>query len=205
MDRPNEGISTELTWDTLPPSCHVCLIYDDDEEREEVVAEYLAAGIRKGEQIRYMTDGTLPEKVRSWLEDKGIVVPESGDPAAFGVFDAGGFYCPDGRFDPLRLIQNMPGRFELLKKAGFRGSRACGEMSWALRGIPGSERLTEYENLLNTVGGDFPHNGMCQYDARAFDGATIYRILQMHPLMIAKGQIVRNPFYTRPEETAAVG
>jgi hypothetical protein len=41
---------------------------------------------------------------------------------------------------------------------------------------------------------------MCQYDARVFDGATLFRVLKVHPYMSAHGQIVRNPFYTRPEE-----
>jgi hypothetical protein len=41
---------------------------------------------------------------------------------------------------------------------------------------------------------------MCLYDARLFDGATLFKVLQVHPYMIARGQIVRNPFYVRPEE-----
>jgi hypothetical protein len=90
-----------------------------------------------------------------------------------------------------------------LKKAGFSGIRSCGEMSWALKNIPGSDRLMEYETLLNTVGGEFPHSGMCQYDARLFDGATLLNILKVHPYMIAQGQIVKNPFYMRPDEFLA--
>jgi len=41
--------------------------------------------------------------------------------------------------------------------------------------------LIEYEMMLNTVESDFPHSGMCQYDARLFDGATLFRVLQVHP------------------------
>jgi hypothetical protein len=41
---------------------------------------------------------------------------------------------------------------------------------------------------------------MCQYDARRFDGATLFKVLQVHPYMVAQGQIVRNPFYLKPEE-----
>lgn len=87
-----------------------------------------------------------------------------------------------------------------LKKPGFSGSRACGEMTWVLRGIPGSERLLEYEVGLNMIEDDFPRIGMCQYDARLFDGVTLFKVLQVHPFMVAQGQIVRNPFYMKPEE-----
>ena len=41
---------------------------------------------------------------------------------------------------------------------------------------------------------------MCQYDARLFDGATLFKVLQIHPFMVAQGQVVRNPYYLRPEE-----
>ena len=40
-------------------------------------------------------------------------------------------------------------------------------------------------------------------DARRFDGATILDVLRVHPMMIVHGQIVRNPYYTRPSEFLA--
>jgi hypothetical protein len=73
-------------------------------------------------------------------------------------------------------------------------------MTWVLRGIPGSERLLEYEIGLNAIQDEFPHIGMCQYDARLLDGAMLFKVLQVHPYMVAQGQIVRNPFYIKPEE-----
>jgi hypothetical protein len=76
-------------------------------------------------------------------------------------------------------------------------------MTWALKDIPGSDQLLEYEVLLNTVISAFPHTGMCQYDARIFDGASLFKVLQVHPFMIAHGQIVSNPYYIRPEEYVA--
>ena len=108
-----------------------------------------------------------------------------------------------GSFDPRKMIDSMPSRYDSAKKAGFSGTRSCGEMTWALKGISGSDRLLEYEALINTIDNPFPHSGMCQYDARLFDGATIFKILQVHPYMIAHGQIVRNPFYIKPQEFMA--
>ena len=56
---------------------------------------------------------------------------------------------------------------------------------------------------LNTITDTFPYMGMCQYDARLFDGASLFKVLQVHPFMIAQGQLVRNPFYIKPEEFLA--
>lgn len=86
---------------------------------------------------------------------------------------------------------------------GYGGACASGEMSWALRGVPGSERLTEYEALINTIVREYPTTAVCQYDARRFDGATLFDVLAVHPMMIIRGQVVRNPCYVAPEQFLA--
>jgi hypothetical protein len=189
-----------FTTERFPDSGHICLIYDDEAQRQKIVSEYLAAGLRHGEVVRYIVDTTSPEQVCAWLLELGVELPEGGP---FSVFTAESFYCANGRFEPQELIANMLPRYAQYQKAGYSGVRSSGEMSWTLKGLPGSERWLEYEVLLNTVGGAFPHSGMCQYDARLFDGATLFKVLQVHPYMITQGQIVRNPFYLRPQEFLA--
>jgi hypothetical protein len=197
MSDQRQEVDLGFTKEHFPESGHICLIYDSEVERQKIVSEYLAAGLRQGEVVRYVTDVTSPEQVRAWLLELGVELPEGGP---FSILKAESFYCVNGRFEPQELIAGMLPRYDLYKSAGYSGVRSSGEMSWALKGIPGSDRWLEYETLLNTVGGTFPHTGMCQYDARLFDGATLFKVLQVHPYMIAQGQIVRNPFYMRPEE-----
>jgi hypothetical protein len=187
----------------IPESCHVCLIYDNDEQRQKIVSEYLAAGLRKGELVRYFTDNTAPEKVRSWLMELGVDLSEAENTGSFSMLKAENAYCPNGKFEPQNMIDATLLRYNQAQEAGYSGSRACGEMTWALKDIPGSDQLLEYEVLLNTVISAFPHTGMCQYDARIFDGASLFKVLQVHPFMIAHGQILSNPYYIRPEEYTA--
>ncbi len=197
MDKDNNNVSLQFTDELYPERHHICMIYDNEQQRRKIVSEFLSAGLELGEVIRYVTDGTTPEEVQTWLRESGMELPEND---SFCVFNAEKFYCPGGHFDPRELIKGMLPRFEQYEKAGYRGVRSCGEMTWVLRDIPGSESLLEYEALLGTVGGAFPHIGMCLYDANLFDGATIFKVLQLHPYMIAQGQIVQNPYYVRPEE-----
>lgn len=192
-----------LTEEPYPESCHVCLIYENEEQRQKIVSEYLAAGIKRGELVRYFTDETTPDKIRSWLLELGVELSEAEKTGSFCISKAENAYCPDGQFEPQKMIDGSILRYDQAKKAGYSGTRASGEMSWALKDIPGSNQLLEYEVLLNTVTSSFPHSGMCQYDARLFDGATLYNVLKVHPYMIAQGQVVRNPFYIRPEEFLA--
>jgi hypothetical protein len=41
---------------------------------------------------------------------------------------------------------------------------------------------------------------MCQYDARRFDGATIFDVINVHPVMLVRGHLIRNPFYLPPDQ-----
>ena len=199
MKNSKSTVQLGYTKEHFPGSCHVCLIYENEEQRQKIVTEYLTAGIEQGEIVRYFTDKSTPETIRLWLVEKGLEISEVEKDGAFAIFPAENAYCPNGQFDPQKMIDQSKQRYVQAEKAGYTGSRACGEMSWALKGIPGSDRLLEYEVLLNTVDDPFPHTGMCQYDARLFDGVTLLKILQVHPYIIAQGQVVQNPYYIKPE------
>jgi len=198
MNEPRQETGIDLTRERFPEGIHICMIFDRDEDRQKIVSEYLTAGLRQGELVRYAVDVTTPEQVRSWLLELGVELPPEGGP--FSVFKAENFYCPNGRFEPREMIDGMLPRFEKFREAGYSGVRSCGEMTWAFKGIPGSDRLLEYEALLNTVAGTFPHTGMCLYDARLFDGATLFKVLQVHPWMIVRGKIIQNPYFISPQE-----
>jgi len=203
MNDLRQEVGRAFTREVFPECHHVCLIYDSEEERRKSVSEFLSAGLKQGELVRYFADTTPPEEIRAWLLETGLELPKAEKDGAFGITKAESAYCPGGRFVPQEVIENMVSRYAMAKKAGYRGSRACGEMSWALRDIPGADRFLEYEVRINTITETFPYVGMCQYDARLFDGAILFKVLQVHPFMIAQGQIVRNPFYIKPEEFLA--
>lgn len=179
----------------MTSAAHLCLIYDDEAERREVVAKFVEDGFVAGERVAYFTEAD-PLAVRTWLHERGLELPES---PAFGLFEARDVYYPDGEF----LLERMPAYWRAFHSEaaalGFPGERATGETSWS-REVPGGERIVEYEAGLNQVLADLPVTVLCQYDVRLFDGATIFDVLRVHPLMLVGGQIVRNPYYEKPEE-----
>ncbi len=189
-----------FTDERLPGSHHVCLIYDNEDERRRVVTEFLEAGLGRGELVSYFADTTPHEAVRGWMRDGGVDVRAAEERGAFRVVPTEAAYCPSGAFEPREVIGRILERYQVAEKAGFTGSRVGSEMTWALRGFPGADRFLEYEALLNTLDTHYPHCGMCQYDASRFDGATLFKVLQVHPFVVARGQIVRNPSYVTPEE-----
>lgn len=200
MNSQPQEMDMGFTKERFPEGIHMCLIFDRDDDRQRIISEYMSAGLKQGEQVRYFTDISNPEDIRSWLLETGVDLPEARENGPFSILNAQSGYCPNGQFDPQEMINRMLPRYKLAKEAGYNGLRSCGEMTWALKGIPGSDRLLEYEVLLNTVIADFPHSGMCQYDARRFDGATLFNVLKIHPWMIVRGKIVQNPYYISPQE-----
>jgi len=203
MNKQRQEIDMGFTQEVLPECHHVCLIYDNEEQRQKIVAEYLAAGLKRGEFVRYFSDVTPSEDIRAWLSEVGVDFPKAVEDGAFGIVKAEDAYCPSGRLVPQDVLDGVAARYAMLQKTGYSGSRVTGEMTWVLRDIPDSDRLLEYEVGLNMITDPFPHIGMCQYDARLFDGAMLFKVLQVHPYMIAQGKIVRNPYYIKPEEFLA--
>jgi hypothetical protein len=104
-------------------------------------------------------------------------------------------YFPNGSFEPDAMLARLRASYEEAIAAGHAGARFAGEMTWALRGIPGSDRIIECESRINDLVKEAPMTVMCQYDLRQFDGATMFDVLSVHPIMIVGGHILRNPFY----------
>lgn len=193
-------VSMGFTRDLFPEGTHMCLIYDNEEQRKKIISRFMATGIALGEQVGYFADTTTPQEVKAWMEEMGVKLPEETENGRFSIFRAESVYCPTGKFVPSEMLARLGDCYERAVNAGYTGARVSGEMSWALKGIQGSDRLMEYEALINTVGERHPVTPICQYDARRFDGATLLNVLKVHPMMIVQGQIVRNPYYMAPQE-----
>ncbi|PCH60377.1 MAG: hypothetical protein COC19_06020 [SAR86 cluster bacterium] len=179
----------------FPEGTHMCLIYDNDEERRESISKFIKDGLCAGERVGFYFDTINPGEVHDWIDDldvkSGQVTPQEG----LEILDAVSCYCPEGHFDPDDFLERMGDFCPSSLEAGFSGSRVTGEMTWSLRGLPGSERIAEYESRFDKISIEQRPSAICQYDARKFNGATLLQILKVHPHMIVHGQIVRNPYY----------
>ena len=184
----------------FPAGTHMCLIYNSEDERERVIAQYIQSGLAQKEKVAYFFVERTPVQIRTWLHEYGLADLPVWDEQHFDIQPAVATYCPHGRFDPGEMLETLKGFHTTATAENYTGSRVTGEMDWALQGIPGSERLMEYEAKVNQVIVDYPVNAICQYDARRFDGATILECLKVHPYMIVRGQIVQNPYYLSPDE-----
>jgi hypothetical protein len=199
METAVRDVPLGFTQRQFPAGSHMCFVYDSEEERRRVMAKYLAAGVDTGERVAYFADPGVEEALH-WLAEAGVAAATAESREQVHVSAAQGVYCPDGHFSPEAMFDTLRGFRSEADEAGYSGGRVSGEMAWALRGVPGSERLLEYEAGVTPVLSESGITAICQYDAGRWDGATILHILRVHPMMVVRGQVVENPYYMEPEE-----
>lgn len=184
----------------IQPGDHLCCIYSTDSEHRAVLTPYLRAGLEQNEKVFYIVDARTRDAVINYLKADGVDVGYYLDKGQFIILTAADSYVKGGVFDPDAMIVLLRAETKKALDEGFSVLRVTGEMSWALSGLPGSERLIEYENKLNLF---FPGSrclAICQYDRRRFDAAVLLDILRTHPFAFIGTNLYDNFYFTPPEE-----
>jgi formate hydrogenlyase transcriptional activator len=159
--------------EALKAGDHLCCIYETDEEHRILLTTFMKHGLQLGEKIIYVVDVRTAEDI---LES----------------------YMSGGIFDPDGMIALLKKETERALEEGYATLRVTGEMSWALRGLPGSDRLLEYETKLNEFFPDHACMAICQYDRRRFDSEILLDILLTHPIAVIGTQLFDNFYYIAP-------
>jgi len=195
MDLRTAFAGSGFTQKQHPGGAHLCLIYTSENERQNAMAKYVESGIRNGERVVYLADRVTVMELATLLAELGIDAPGPLGADGLEVRQAEDEYCPSGHFSPQHMLDALRAVQIETGAAGYPYLRVAGEMTWALRGIQGSGRLIEYESAVNELMMSHPFHALCQYDARLFCGQALYHVLQVHPFMVVKGQVLENPCY----------
>lgn len=199
MAQEADAISLGFSHQTFQPGVHICHIYGSEAEREDVLCKYLSAGIQGRERSACFSESTGSVELCAFLVEHGIdcaSVQASGALSMSGVRD---IYFRDGCFDPERMLAALRVFYVQTLERGYRAARVIGDMLPEVHDLPGGSRLLEYESRVTMLLRECPITSICQYDSRAFDGATVMDVLKVHPLMIVRGSVLHNPFYIPPE------
>ena len=190
-------ISLGFTDEPFDEGGHIIYIYNDDFERKRTMAKFLQKGLVENEKVLYLVDDISPEEMRKELAELGVEVTEKQ--ANFDITKGHYTYCPDHYFSPDFMLDIVGQYYDDAIEEGFAGARGAGEMSWAvIEGRSNVPELLAYEAKLNEILDRHPLTTVCQYDARRFDGSLLMDMLSVHPMMIVRGQLVKNPSYIEP-------
>jgi MEDS: MEthanogen/methylotroph, DcmR Sensory domain len=203
MQHEPHRVSLGFADETFPAGVHICQIFGDEKERLDSLLKFLRSGLEAGERTACFTEKLDAADFARYLADHGLSCDELTKSGAFSRAGTSEVYFQDGRFDPDRMLGLLRQYHEDSVASGFPAARVIGEMTADVQHIPGGSRLMEYESRVSLLLKDHPVTAICQYDASAFDGATIMQVLKVHPLMVIRGSVVHNPFFVPPEEFLA--
>jgi hypothetical protein len=195
VNRVHRNISLGFTEEPVSEGVHICYIYDDDAERQYVMSKYLESGLLTNEKVLCLVEKLTPDEMPDSPSSMNL------KPGALTFLDSVQGYCPTGSFNgenTLKMIRDF--YHQAVDIEGYDGARGSGHMTWSLDSERTSEEaLLEYEAHVNHLSAEFPCTNICQYDARRFSGRMIMNILRIHPMVIIRGQIVKNPYYVKPD------
>ena len=166
----------------LKPGHHACFVYDTEGEHRAVIASFLREGLARNEKLLYLHDAHSSALVVDCLSDQ----PQIGKrllERQLVVREASPAYVPTGAFSPEHMINALWTETNEALADGYAGLRVTGEMTWALAGLPGSDRLAEYEAKLHDFFSTNPCVALCQYDRRRFGPRQLLDVLLAHPVV----------------------
>ena len=192
------NIELGFTHESVPAGTHTCLVYSGEDERAGIIARFIRGGLAAGERVACFSDASPASELNERFLRHGFELPKPETGGQFTVASASDTNCPHGRFVPEEMFGTRKAFHSQVHADGYPASRVSGEMLWALRGVPGCERLMESESKVNEVFEKYPVTAICRYDANRFDARTLMECLKVHPFVIVNGQILRNTHYVKP-------
>lgn len=197
MREERRHICLGFTDERYPEGTHICYLYNDDEERRRILPQFAHHAMLDGDRLDYLADVSSAADFPRVMAEFGLAHPRRDPAGQVEIATTRDSYYPTGEFDPDATLALIRERYRKARSAGLRGARITGEMDWVLRGIPGAQRILEFEARINALVRETPITVMCQYDLRLFDGATMFDIMSVHPVMVVGGHILHNPFYSQ--------
>jgi hypothetical protein len=174
---------------------HVCAFYRGGAERDGILRAYLAAGLRCGDKCVCVLDDADPDQLLASLDTE---VPGRPDEHQLDVRISHDTYLMGGLFSTSAMLAFWGDVVGAAMAGGYHFSRAVGEMTWALRQMPGVDELVAYESELNDFLPKHPQVILCLYDLERFSGSILVDVLKTHPKVLIGGMVLDNPYYLEP-------
>jgi signal transduction histidine kinase len=195
---PNSELEQRL-W-RLQAGDHLCCLYASDGEHRALLSPFIRQGLERHEKVLCIVDDHSADLILGYLSADGVGVKQYLQRKQLSVLGSDESYLHGGAFDPEAMIALLRSETERAVGEGYIALRVSSEMSWALKGVPGSGRIVEYEAKLNTF---FPGSkclAISQYDRRRFDPSLLLDILETHPLAVIGMEVYENFYYMPPQD-----
>lgn len=183
----------------LSAPMHICGFFDSREQQYEIIMPYIKEGLEHNEKVVNILEGSRHREHCGCLSDHGISIAGKLASGQLEVLASENTYTWGGKFAASKMYDMLEQTLISAKKAGYASVRACGDMVWALKNLPGTDELLEYESSLNLLTPKHSCSLICMYDINSFSESAITDILLTHPYVIRDGKISKNPHYLEPD------
>jgi hypothetical protein len=185
-----------------PGNYHICAFYPSLADRDELLIPYLRAGLEAGDKCICLVDTTSAEAMFSALSGDADLGPRL-DRQQLDIQRSQETYLRGGGFSTEAMLEFLDQSVGGAIAGGFGVARVAGEMTWALRRLPGVEELIGYEARLNRFLPRYPQVFLCLYELGRFSGQLLVDVLKTHPKVLLGGMVLDNPYYLEPDEFLA--
>lgn len=186
---------------TLPYATHICAFFDSERQEYDCLVPYFAEGLEQGEQVVTIRDADAMAEHKRKLSDRmPVSLDQPTRDGQFKVLASEETYLREGFFGHERMGLMLEEVLKAAEASPYKRVRTCGDMTWALREMPGTDELMEYESRVNVFTREHDCTLMCVYDVNKFSGRAVMDVLATHPMVVMGDRIYENPYYVQPEE-----
>ncbi|GEM_PF-1690713 len=197
MSNSAEKLKRELR--RLGPGEHICSIYRNKEEQLAVITAFMNVGLERKEKCIYIVEERSKQEIIRACKKAGIDMEKYLASKHFEFLGKDDAYLKKGYFTPGRMIDMLRQAEKRAIKDGFTGLRVTGEMTRVFSGLPGTEKLLEYESRLNYFVPESRCMAMCQYNEKRFSPEILLEVIRTHPKVIVYCDLCENPCYLPPD------
>ncbi|BCJ74884.1 hypothetical protein CS0771_44280 [Catellatospora sp. IY07-71] len=173
-----------VTVDELHPGDHACLTFTDPDERLDLVAEFVADGLHRGQRVICFTDSLSPDELAAELamrEVAAVAAIGSGQLTLYASHDAP---AVEGGATAERMVALIAAERHRAARRGVPGLRVAADMCWAGRPMAVDQLLT-FERQAASLFTDGRLTAICQYDRETFDAVTLAFAADAHHKTVA--------------------
>ncbi len=181
-------------------SKHICALFRDTAKQVELVGDFLAAGLQKGEKGAVAVAHGLQAQISQLLDRKVDNLPERIAQKELEFIDPESFYLSGGRFSIEEVLGKLDSVYQNALSAGFKGVRGIGEMSWALKAWDVWENLFTYETRVSEYIKHKNFSCICMYDPALFPAKHLYRAMLTHPHLATENYSGPSPTYVPADQ-----
>jgi MEDS: MEthanogen/methylotroph, DcmR Sensory domain/Putative zinc-finger len=182
------GVADELA----APGDHIGYFWEHEQELD-ATADFLAAGLERGEACVLLGHDAANARVRAGLERRGLA------PDAFHRLNR--LHTVSGQQPADAVLRDLGDRIRTAVADGVPMVRILGHLGWERPGWPAEREILSLEARVTDAVRNLPSVVLCAYDVRRLSGRQLLQGgLECHPLTLRRTSLRHNEHHvpTRP-------